>query len=175
MHTGCTIVLATADHVAALPDIESRAAAHFAGWAVPRAVLAQTTPLAVLAAAQSASRLWVALSRAGDPEGFGLVEPLGSRLHLEELDVLPEHGGLGIGTALVDAIERWARANRFREIALTTFRDVPWNAPFYQKLEYEIVGEPDLDTVFLAWLKGDGARGLDQTRRVVMRKRLAAP
>jgi GNAT superfamily N-acetyltransferase len=174
MHAGYTIHLATAAHVAALPGIESKAAARFAGWHVPRAVLIKTTSLPALAAAQATGQLWVALSRSDDPVGFGLVEALGTRLHLEELDVLPDHGGRGIGTALVDEIERWARLNRFREIALTTFRDVPWNAPFYQKLGYEIVDEPRLDAVLRRWLKDDGARGLDQTRRVAMRKRLEA-
>jgi len=174
MHAGYTIHLATAAHVAALPGIESKAAARFAGWHVPRAVLTETTPLTALAAAQATGQLWVALSRAEDPVGFGLVEALGTRLHLEELDVLPDHGGRGIGTALAGEIERWARLNRFREIALTTFRDVPWNAPFYQKLGYEIVDEPSLDAVLLRWLENDGARGLDQTRRVAMRKRLDA-
>jgi GNAT superfamily N-acetyltransferase len=174
MHAGYTIHLATAAHVAALPGIESKAAARFAGWHVPRAVLTETTPLPALAAAQATGQLWVALSRAEDPVGFGLVEALGTRLHLEELDVLPNHGGRGIGTALVNEIERWARLNRFREIALTNFRDVPWNAPFYQKLGYEIVDESSLDAVLLKWLEHDGARGLDQTRRVAMRKRLDA-
>ena len=174
MHAGYTIHLATATHVAALPGIESKAAARFAGWRVPRAVLTKTTPLPTLAAAQATGQLWVALSRSDDPVGFGLVEALGTRLHLEELDVLPDHGGRGIGTALVDEIERWARLNRFREIALTTFRDVPWNAPFYQRMGYEIVDEPSLDAVLRRWLEDDGARGLDRTRRVAMRKRLDA-
>jgi GNAT superfamily N-acetyltransferase len=172
MHVGYTIHLATAAHVAALPGIESKAAARFAGWRVPRAVLIKTTPLPALAAAQATGQLWVALSRSDDPVGFGLVEALGTRLHLEELDVLPDHGSRGIGTALVDEIERWARLNRFREIALTTFRDVPWNAPFYQRLGYEIVDGSSLDAVLRRWLEDDGARGLDQARRVAMRKRL---
>ena len=174
MQAGYAIAFATAAHVEALPDIESRAAVRFAGRRVPRAALTQTTPLETLAAAQADGRLWVALSRAGDPVGFGLVEPLGTRLHLEELDVLPEHGGLGIGTALVETIEAWARAHRFREVALTSFRDVPWNAPFYQRLGYEIVAEPDLDAVLLGWLQDEGARGLDRSRRVALLKRLGA-
>ncbi len=174
MQAGYAIAFATAAHVEVLPDIESRAAVRFAGRRVPRAALTQTTPLETLAAAQADGRLWVALSRAGDPVGFGLVEPLGTRLHLEELDVLPEHGGLGIGTALVETIEAWARAHRFREVALTSFRDVPWNAPFYQRLGYEIVAEPDLDAVLLGWLQDEGARGLDRSRRVALLKRLGA-
>jgi GNAT superfamily N-acetyltransferase len=174
MPAGYAITLATAAHVAAIPDIESRAAARFAEWHVPHTVLAQTTPLETLAAAQTDGRLWVALSRAGEPVGFGLVEFLDTRLHLEELDVLPKHGGLGVGTALVVAVELWARANRFREIVLTTFRDVPWNAPFYLKLGYEIVDEADLDAVLLTWLQDEGARGLDPARRVAMRKRLGS-
>jgi hypothetical protein len=51
---------------------------------------------------------------------------------------------------------------------------VPWNAPFYQRLGYEIVDGSSLDAVLRRWLEDDGARGLDQTRRVAMRKRLGA-
>ncbi len=94
------------------------------------------TPLSVFEAAQVSGHLWVALSPTGHCVGFALVEPSGDRLHLEELDVLPEHGGRGLGRALVSEVERWAIDNHFAEITLTSYRDVPWNAPFYARLGF---------------------------------------
>lgn len=85
----------------------------------------EATSLSVFAAAQASGHLWVALSPAGEIAGFGLVEPFGERLHLGELDLLPTHGGRGLGRTLVRGIERWAVDDRFTEITLTTYRDVP--------------------------------------------------
>ncbi|NUR93318.1 MAG: GNAT family N-acetyltransferase [Nonomuraea sp.] len=66
---------------------------------------------------------------AGEPPvGFaGLIE-LDGRVHLEQLAVLPEHGRRGIGGALVEAA-----CARGGEVTLLTYRDVPWNAPFYAR------------------------------------------
>ncbi len=49
---------------------------------------------------------------------------------------LPEHGRRGIGTALVHAAceeARWAGPD---SLTLCTYRDVPWNGPFYRRLGF---------------------------------------
>ena len=61
-------------------------------------------------------------------------------LHLEELDVLPGHGRQGIGTRLVRALCDGARGRGIAAVTLCTFRDVPWNAPFYERLGFRILG-----------------------------------
>jgi GNAT superfamily N-acetyltransferase len=53
--------------------------------------------------------------------------------HLEEMDVLPEHAGQGLGAALIEAVCSWAHTRGFDAVTLSTFRDVPWNAPFYPR------------------------------------------
>ena len=169
------IAPAAPDHLAALAAVESRAAARFRGWHVPPAMFEEATPLSVFATAQALGHLWVALSPAGECVGFALVEPAGERLHLEEIDVLPDHGGRGVGTALMSEIERWAADNGFAEITLTTYRDVPWNAPLYRHLGFAILEPPDLDAQLTARLKAEAARGLDTLPRVAMRKRLSRP
>ena len=126
MPSDYVIAPAAAHHLEALGAIELRAASRFRGWHVPPAMFEDATPLSDFEAAQASGHLWVALSPAGDCVGFALVEPSGQRLHLEELDVLPEYGGLGLGGALVSEVERWAVDNRFAEITLTSYRDVPW-------------------------------------------------
>jgi GNAT superfamily N-acetyltransferase len=169
------IAPAAAHHLAALRAVESEAASRFRGWHVPPAMLEEATPLSVFEAAQASGHLWVALSPAGDCVGFALVEPSGERLHLEELNVLPEHGGRDLGRALVSEVERWAADNRFAEITLTSYRDVPWNAPFYARLGFATLEPADLDAELAARLAAEAARGLDTMPRVAMRKRFSRP
>jgi GNAT superfamily N-acetyltransferase len=167
------IALAAPEHLGALGAVEAGAASRFRGWRVPPAMFEEATPLRVFEAAQTAGHLWVAISSVGDCVGFALVEPSGGRLHLEELDVLPEHGGRGLGRALVGEVERWAADRGFGEITLTSYRDVPWNEPFYLRLGYSVVEPDDLDAELVARLAAESARGLDTMPRVAMRKRLA--
>lgn len=71
------------------------------------------------------------------PVGFALVEMLtGNEPHLEEIDVHPAHGRRGVGSALVRTVCEWATRSGFRDITLTTFRDVAWNMPFYARLGF---------------------------------------
>ncbi len=170
-----TVERATAAQIAALPAIERAAAKRFRGWNVPDAIMREATPSSVLQAARAAGLLWVALDRGGDPVGFVYVNAAPRRVHLQELDVHPDHGRRGIGTTLFRAVERWAIASGRREITLTTFRDVPWNAPFYDTLGFELVAPTDLDAELKERLDAEAERGLDPARRVAMRMRLRRP
>ncbi len=93
-------------------------------------------------------------------------------MHLDELDVLPGYGRNGIGSALVEAVEDCALDRGCVEITLTTFRDVPWNAPFYARLGFEPIPEQDLGTELVRRLLDETALGLKRSTRVAMRKRL---
>ncbi|MBM3147290.1 MAG: GNAT family N-acetyltransferase [Actinobacteria bacterium] len=125
--------------------------------------------------ARSSGHLWVALSPSGECVGFALVEPSGERLHLEELAVLLDHGGRGVGTALVRAVERWAAAHCYAELTLTTYLDVPWSGPFYRRLGFTVVPPENLDAGLAARLEAEAARGMDSMPRVAMRKSPGRP
>ena len=64
--------------------------------------------------------------------------------HLEQVSVrLPEHGRRGIGTLLVEAACEEARWAGHASITLCTYRDVPWNGPFYRARGFvEVTGPP---------------------------------
>jgi GNAT superfamily N-acetyltransferase len=164
------IVLARPRDVPALPAIELAAARLLEGL-VPAALMEETTDVDDLAAAQAAGHLWVALVDDG-PVGFAHIALRDDGVpHLEEIDVHPAHGRRGLGTGLVRAVCEWAAANGHRELTLTTFRDVAWNAPFYARLGFSIVERADWPPAIAAIVAGEAARGLDPATRVVMRYR----
>jgi GNAT superfamily N-acetyltransferase len=63
--------------------------------------------------------------------------------HLGQLSVHPDHTGRGIGRALLEAACDWAAAQGYAEITLATYRDVPWNGPFYASEGFVEVGPVD--------------------------------
>jgi GNAT superfamily N-acetyltransferase len=81
---------------------------------------------------------------AGDPPvGLCRIDALGAGAHLEQLSVHPAHGRRGAGRALVRAGISWAAASGYGELTLATYRDVPWNGPFYASEGFVEVGPAD--------------------------------
>jgi len=152
-----------------LPGIELAAARLLAGHA-PDSILNETTPLDVLQEAQRNGHLWVAL--ADDVAvGFAHVEILNREVaHLDEIDVDPQHGRRGLGTCLMTRVCEWAADNGYAFVTLTTFRDVPWNMPFYARLGFEVLPDTQLAPALCAIVADETRRGLDPARRVVMRR-----
>jgi GNAT superfamily N-acetyltransferase len=53
---------------------------------------------------------------------------------------------------------------------LTTFRDVPWNRPFYERLGFRVVAGAELSAALRAIVEDETRRGLDPSRRIVMER-----
>lgn len=164
-----TITNARPKDLSLLPAIELAAARLLAGHA-PESVLTETTEHEVLEAAQRHGHLWVAL--ADDvPVGFAHVEVLEPTVaHLEEIDVHPEHGRRGLGRRLVMAVSAWAASAGYREVTLTTFRDVPFNMSFYVRLGFEVIPPEEVSSVLRLVVQDETRRGLDPARRAIMRR-----
>lgn len=106
------------------------------------------------------------------PVGFAHVADIAGRAHLEQLAVHPEWMGRGYGTALLEAACRTACERGHRELTLTTYADVPWNAPFYARRGFEVVDEGHGDHV-RRQLQSERDLGLESHgRRVFMRRSL---
>jgi N-acetylglutamate synthase-like GNAT family acetyltransferase len=95
--------------------------------------------------------------------------------HLEEIDIHPDHGRRGLGTKLVSHVCRWAARTGYEAVTLTTFRDVPWNLPFYVRLGFGVVPPEQLSPALRAVVEDETRRGLDGSRRVVMKRPCASP
>ncbi|PMC76337.1 GNAT family N-acetyltransferase [Brachybacterium sp. UMB0905] len=83
-------------------------------------------------------RLWV-LERVTTLAGFVTAELLDGHAHVGQLSVAPEHAGHRLGRRLLEHVEHWGRAQGCPATTLTTFVDVPWNAPYYTRLGYAVL------------------------------------
>ncbi|MEP9091767.1 GNAT family N-acetyltransferase [Enterobacter cloacae] len=81
---------------------------------------------------------WLALAN-DQPVGFILAELHVSSLFIVELSVHLDWQGKGIGRRLIACVADQARKRGLASLTLTTFRDVPWNAPFYARLGFEMI------------------------------------
>jgi GNAT superfamily N-acetyltransferase len=156
---------ARADDLAALQDIERRAGERFRDIGMPE--IADDEPYGTEALAAAAALL-VATNDADEPVGYAMVTLVDDHAHLEQLSVIPERGGEGIGTALLDAVVGWSRARGDAEVTLTTFRDVPFNAPLYARRGFSVVGEAAWTDGLRGLVAAEAAHDLDVSRRVVM-------
>ena len=166
-----TIAAARLEDLSRLSAIELAAARLLEGHA-PEAALNETTGLNVLERAQRDGRLWVTLAN-DVPVGFAHVEMIGSdAVHLEEIDVHPDHGRRGLGARLVLRVCEWAAAQGYGSVTLTTFRDLRWNMPFYAQLGFAVVPPCQLTAGLRAVVDDETRCGLDPARRVVMERKL---
>lgn len=100
--------------------------------------------------------------------GFLASEPFRRELHIWEMDVLPEMQGHGVGAGLIRACQVDARNSGFATLTLTTFRDLPWNGPFYERLGFVEVTELDAHHRLAAYLEEEAEHGLPRERRCAM-------
>lgn len=134
--------------------------------------LGDHVPEAVFRQAIEAREVFVIRQGAtGKVVGFTLTSVRGGTLYLDQISVDPEHGRQGLGRALMERIFSDARDRGFKALTLSTFREVPWNGPFYKSLGFREIPENKLADWMLD-LKAAQAESLDITKRCFMQKRL---
>lgn len=113
--------------------------------------------------------VWVAENTVGQLAGFIRAVEIDHQLHVEELSVSQHFQGQGIGRELLLGVIEHARRQQLEAITLTTFRDLPWNAPFYQRMGFVPLNEMDAGARLIDVLKDEIAHGLPGARRCAMR------
>lgn len=79
--------------------------------------------------------------------GFAAARRRERFVHLEEVSVHPNAARQGLGRRLVEEVLRVSRHRGVSGVTLTTFEDLPWNAPFYKSMGFMIIE---------AWVQGPG-------------------
>lgn len=155
------IRLAAGDEAAVLRDVEVASGELFR--TVPGLeAIADDEPMWLDSWPSYVDRTWVH-EVDGAVVGFVMCEPLGGALHIEQLSVHPAFGRRGVGAALVRHVVAVAGA---RPVTLTTFRHVPWNMPFYERLGFVEATAPSVE--LRARFDEEAAAGLDPVTRVMM-------
>src|SRR4051794_11278711 len=149
------------DELEQLRDIEWAAGALFRDVGLDS--VAEHPPASVeeLAEYVHDGRAWIVADDNDVPVGYGVVDIVDQLAHLEQLSVLPDHGRNGLGAALLEHITEWAAQNNHEAVTLTTFVDVPWNAPFYAKHGFRDMSDEEIGPELRGLCKQEAEHGLD--------------
>jgi len=112
--------------LAGLPAIENSADPLF----VPFGIVFPPGPTVIEQMINKEAEILVA---GAPPVGFAAVEVLDGAVHLEQISVRGDLVGQGIGAGLLRAVMDRAAAGGWPGVSLLTFRDVPWNGPWYAR------------------------------------------
>jgi GNAT superfamily N-acetyltransferase len=132
----------------------------------------QPLSLDVLADYQRAGHAWVATDDADRAVGYLVADIVDGNLHVEQVSVHPSGARRGVGRRLLDHLAAHASAVHVPALTLTTFSDVPWNAPYYARCGFVVVDDGDLTAGLREIRLREATLGLDRWPRVCMRRYL---
>jgi ribosomal protein S18 acetylase RimI-like enzyme len=156
-----------------LGAIELSAARIFATVGLTDIAEGEPTSLEFIDAVARAGAVLVAATSDGDrPVGFALVGFLDQAAHIHELSVAEAHGRRGLGRRLIEEACKFAVDGGRQAVTLSTFRDVPWNGPYYQRLGFRFLRRDEWTPAMLLLHDREAQIGLPVERRGFMRKDL---
>lgn len=100
--------------------------------------------------------------------GFLTSQPFRRELHIWEMSVHPDFQQCGIGAGLLRACIIDAKNSGFSAVTLTTFRDVPWNRPFYENVGFTVVEDMAAHPRLADEISEEANNGLPRDRRCGM-------
>ncbi|MEV4627728.1 GNAT family N-acetyltransferase [Micromonospora sp. NPDC049523] len=157
------------DELPLLQEIERAAGECFRD--VGMAEIAEDDPpsLAELTAYQQGGRAWVAVDPDDHPIAYVIVDEVDGNLHVEQISVHPDSARRGVGRRLLEHLAAEATADGMTALTLTTFVDVPWNAPYYKRCGFRFLDRAELTPGLRAIRDREAAHGLDRWPRTAMR------
>jgi GNAT superfamily N-acetyltransferase len=164
-----TIRPATEVDLERLVDVEVEAGRLF--HAVAMSEVAEDVPrIADLREAVAAERVWVTCVGT-EVAGYITAEMIDGNAHVAQVSVAPDHAGRGIGRVMIEFVEAWGRAAGCPATTLTTFRDVPWNGPYYRRLGYEVLPDDRIGPDLALTMEHEASLpGIEASRRCAMIK-----
>jgi GNAT superfamily N-acetyltransferase len=175
LEAGYQIRAARVEELPLLSEIEQSAAVLFLDTPYAFLVDADPLPLEFVQQQFQAGRVWVAVDLQETIVSYAIAREIDDTLYLQQIDVEPEHGRRGIGSALINTVCTWAQQQGYEIVSLSTFRDIPWNAPLYSKLGFNPVDETELTTGFQQIRLKELEAGLPISERVIMHYVLLPP
>jgi GNAT superfamily N-acetyltransferase len=161
-------------HAMRLREIERAGGARFRDIGMGDVADGDVTPATILEARAESGQLLIAVAAGDVVVGFLIWSPKDGLAYIEEVSVHPDHAGHRLAARMIDRLAEDVRG-RHPALTLATFRDVPWNAPYYAKLGFvefplKRVGPQHQ----ISWQQ-QAKNGLDMTRRLFMVREIQPP
>ncbi|MBB5936960.1 GNAT family N-acetyltransferase [Streptomyces zagrosensis] len=161
------------DELPALQDIERAAGECFRSVGMAEIADDEPPTLTELTHYQRTGRSWVTADDGDRPVAYVLTEPVDGRVHIEQLSVHPDASRQGVGRAMIDHLAARAAAAGLHGMTLTTFADVPWNAPYYaHRCGFRVLPEAEVTPGLREIRRREAELGLDRWPRVCMLREL---
>ncbi|MBL1078771.1 GNAT family N-acetyltransferase [Nocardia sp. 2] len=163
---------ATVTDLPTLQKIEIAAGEPFRTLGMTEIAEDEPPALETLEVYQRAGRARVAVDDSDHPVAYLLHDRADDTVHISQVSVHPEHARRGIGRALIEDLADRARAQGVAALSLTTFVEVPWNAPYYERLGFRPLDPAELTPDLLRVRTHEAEIGLDRWPRTAMRREL---
>ena len=158
------------DELAALVAIERDAGALFIPIGMPEIAYDDPGTVPELEPFRAGGHAWVAVDGGDRPVAYLISAIVDGCAHVEQVSVAPAHARRGLGAALIDHLAAVAAAEGRAAVTLTTFRDVPWNAPYYERLGFRVIASADQGPELAALVAEEAVRIPGDAARVAMRR-----
>ncbi len=107
-----------------------------------------------------AGRAWV-VERGDQVAAYVIADIVDGCVHVEQVSVHPDHAHQRLGATLIDHLAAWSIDHGYPALTLTTFRDVPWNGPYYERCGFHWMADPDITPGLRELRSREAAHGLD--------------
>jgi len=160
------------DELPVLQDIERAAGQRFLDIGMPEIAEDEPLPLGELARYHRAGLAWVVADDADTPVAYLIADRVDGNLHVEQVSVHPGSARRGLGRLLLDHLAAHAPSEGASALTLTTFTQVPWNAPYYARCGFQPMDDSRLTPGLREIREHEAAHGLDRWPRTCMRREL---
>jgi GNAT superfamily N-acetyltransferase len=158
------------DDLPKLCELERVAGAPFRELGMDFVADDETWEIAELEPYQRDGRAWIVDDGHGEPIAYLLADTVDGNGHVEQVSVHPDHARQGLGRLLLETADAWARERGLPALTLTSYAEVPWNGPYYQRLGFRILDDAQLTPGLRELRACEAAHGLDRRPRIAMRR-----
>lgn len=163
---------ARSDELHALRTIESTAGRMFATVAMPEIAAAELPTIEELDSYRSRGCIWVAVDAEDHPVAYLTSGVVDGCAHIHQVSVTTSHAHRRLGAALIEHLATIATEGGRPALTLTTFRDVPWNAPYYARLGFVVMQAGEYGPQLRSLVAREAVTIPGDTPRVAMRRNL---
>lgn len=159
--------------IASMHRLELDAGQMFHEVGMPTIADADPLPDAVLVSHVDDETAWMAVDADGVAVAYAIASIVDGEGHLDQVSVSTAVAGQRIGRRLIDQVCAWARTRDLDAVTLTTFVDVPFNGPLYERYGFTYVPQAEMGSELRAIRQSEIEAGIDVGPRAAMRLELS--